>query len=152
MKATILLITLCVLVGTSGSTAVLAGTDQSASPAAAARQTEPPETVWVVFHVKRGQEANVRTLLAESWAAYVRKDMVLRQLHIIAQGSETGGEYFLELLSWKNSDIPDNADAEIRALWKSLEAKCEPRGGDSGIVFREVQLVAGTTTDDIRVP
>jgi len=27
-------------------------------------------------------------------------------------------------------------------LWKALEDKCEPRHGDAGIVFREIQLVS----------
>jgi hypothetical protein len=78
-------------------------------------------------------------------------NQALRQPHIIAQGSEDGGEYFLEFLSWRSSDVPDNADAEIRALWKALEDKCEPRNGDSGIVFREIQVVAGPATNDMRV-
>jgi hypothetical protein len=151
MNATLFVVVLCALIGTSGSTAVVCGADQSASLSPVAQQTAPAETVWVVFHVKRGQEANVKKLLTDSWAAYVRKSMVNRQPHIIAQGSEEGGEYFLELLSWKSSDVPDNADAEIRTLWKALEDQCEPRHGDSGIIFREIQLVAGTATDDIRV-
>lgn len=135
-------VVLCVVIGTSGSTGVTSAADQAPPAAAAAQQTAQAETVWVVFHVKRGQVVTVKKLLTDGWNAYVRKSMVLRQPHVTAQGSEEGGEYFLELLSWKSSDVPDNADAEIRALWKALEDKCEPRHGDAGIVFREIQLVS----------
>jgi hypothetical protein len=67
--------------------------------------------------------------------------MVLQQPHILGEGEEQGGTYFFEVLTWKNEDVPDNADADVRAHWKKLEALCEPRRGDSGIEFHQIELV-----------
>jgi hypothetical protein len=144
---------LCAVVGMSVSLGATSAAEETTRSTQVAQQTTPPETVWVVFHVKRGREETVKKLLTDSWTAYVRKGMVLREPHIIAHGSEEGGEYFLELLSWKSSDVPDNADVEIRALWKTLEDNCEARHGDSGIVFREIRLLSGPSpTANGRLP
>ena len=144
---------LCAVVAMSMSVGATAAADETPRSAPVAQQTAEPETVWVIFHVKRGQEETVKKLLTDSWTAYVRKGMVVREPHIIAHGSEEGGEYFLELLSWKSSDVPDNADVQIRALWKTLEDNCEARHGDSGIVFREIRLLSGPQpTGNSRLP
>ena len=103
---------------------------------------EPPETVLVTFHVKSGKADELNELLARSWTTYERLGLVLPQPHIIARSTE-GETTFFELFSWKRNGIPDSAPAEVRELWDQMEALCEPRAGQSGIDFVEVDLVRG---------
>jgi hypothetical protein len=50
---------------------------------------------------------------------------------------DAGKPYFVEIFTWKDASIPDHAPAEVRAIWKKLEAVCEPRGGRPGIDFSD---------------
>lgn len=118
--------------------AILLG--MAALPAGAAK---PTETVIVTHRVRAGQEAAYEKLLAQQWAALRRLDLVLAKPHVILRGSdESGKTIFVEVLTWRDEDAPDNAPAEVRAIWNELEARAEKRLGHRGIEFPEFQIVA----------
>ncbi|MDX6713054.1 MAG: hypothetical protein QOH96_4070 [Blastocatellia bacterium] len=100
-----------------------------------------PETVVTTFHVKDGKEAEMSELIQRAWKTYNKLGMVLQQPNIIAHGTDDAGKlFYIEILSWKNQDTPDNAPAEVKAIWAEMEALCEKREGHRGIVFSEVQI------------
>jgi hypothetical protein len=100
-----------------------------------------PETVVTTFHVKDGKEAEMSELIQRAWKTYNKLGMVLQQPNIIAHGTDDAGKlFYIEILSWKNQDTPDNAPPEVKAIWAEMEALCEKREGHRGIVFNEVQI------------
>jgi hypothetical protein len=97
------------------------------------------ETIHSVFHVKAGHEAEYAQLSGKAWALYQRLGLVLDKPHIVLRGSdEKGRPYFVEIFTWKSSDIPEHVPADVKAIWQQLEAVCEPRDGRRGIDFAEV--------------
>lgn len=113
--------------------------------AAAAQQLPGPgtETMHSIAHVKPGHEAEYTKLSAEAWAIYKRLGLVLDKPHVVLRGAdEKGRPYFVEIFTWKSSEIPDHAPDEVKAIWQQLEAACERRDGRPGIDFAEVTAVA----------
>jgi hypothetical protein len=103
---------------------------------------ESPESVLVIFRVKRGKADELQQLLWRSWATYERLELVLPQPHIAARSNEDNGEVtFFELFSWKSHGVPDSAPNEVRNLWSQMEALCEPRNGESGINIVEIDIL-----------
>jgi hypothetical protein len=112
--------------------------EKSAAPA----PKDETETVITTFRVIQGKEAEFAKVLAKAWPTYHKLGMVLDQPHLILRGEDAPGKtYFVEILTWKSSDEPDNAPPEVSAIWKQMEALCEPRGGHRGIEFPEVWVV-----------
>lgn len=108
---------------------------------AAAPKSET-ETVITTFRVKQGKEAEFSKVLAKAWPTYHRFGMVLDTPHIVLRGlDESGKTYFVEILTWKDHDAPDNAPAEVSAIWNEMGPLCEPRLGRPGIEFPEVQII-----------
>lgn len=63
-------------------------------------------------------------------------DLVVPKPHIVLKGiDESGKSYFVEIFTWRNAGIPDNAPKEVREIWEQLESMCEKRGGRPGIDF-----------------
>jgi hypothetical protein len=103
---------------------------------------KPTETVVTTFRVKEGREAEFWDALSKAWPLYRRLGMVLERPHLIVKGTDKDQKtYFMEVLTWKDSDAPDNAPPEVRKLWDRLEELCEPRLGHRGIEFPEVDVV-----------
>lgn len=100
------------------------------------------ETMHSVAHVKSGHEAEYAELSAKTWALYKRLGLVLDRPHMVLRGADDKGRsYFVEIFTWKSSDVPDHAPPEVRAIWQQLEAVCEVRDGRPGIDFSEVTAV-----------
>jgi hypothetical protein len=102
---------------------------------------DQPETALVTFHVQAGHEEEMKKVLADAWQAYTRLDMVLPQTHVILQGSENGRPYFVEILTWKDRNIPDHMPAEVQTIWKHMGAICEKRADKPPIDGGEVHLI-----------
>lgn len=101
------------------------------------------ETVHTIAHVKPGHEQEYARLDAKSWAIYTRLGLVLRHPHIVLRGADDKGRpFFVEVFTWKSSDIPDHAPPEVKAVWQQLEQACEPRDGRPGIDFDAMTPVA----------
>jgi hypothetical protein len=108
---------------------------------AAASKSET-ETVITTFRVKQFKEAEFAKVLAKAWPTYHRLGMVLDTPHVVLRGlDESGKTYFVEVLTWKDHDAPDNAPAEVTAIWNEMVPLCEARLGHAAIEFPEVQVV-----------
>lgn len=113
----------------------------AASPATAQLPDDQPETVLATYHVQRGQTQEMKRVLAQAWQTYTRLDMVFAEPHVVLEGSENGNPYFVEILTWKNHDIPDHMPPEVRAIWKHMNDLCEKRDNKSPIEDGEMQLL-----------
>jgi len=49
--------------------------------------------------------------------------------------------YFLEILTWRDENIPDSAPPEIRAIWTEMRRLVETRDGRPGLSFTEAFIV-----------
>lgn len=124
-----------VALGVAGCLCVAASQAQTQSPDA------QPETVLITYHAQKGHEEEMKKVLSEAWQTYTRLDMVLPEPHVILQGSEGGNPYFVEILTWKDHDIPDHMPVEVQTIWKHMSAICEKRGDKPPIDGGELQLI-----------
>lgn len=102
-----------------------------------------PETVHSLFQVKAGKEADFARVYSQAWDTYKRLGMVIETPHILLQAKDdVGRPYFIDVLTWRNHDIPDHVPPAVREIWNQMESLCETRSGKRGITFDEVQVVA----------
>ena len=100
-----------------------------------------PETVLATYHVKEGKADELAQLIDKTWATYQRLGMVFDKPHLVMRGKEKGGVFMAEILPWKSHDKPDNAPAEVFALWDQMQKLCEKRAGRDGIETPEVEVL-----------
>ena len=101
-----------------------------------------PETVVVTFHAKPGSEAELQRVIERHWATATRLNLVADSPHVTLKGEEDGKSYFVEIFTWRDGSIPDSAPAEIQAIWKQMNDLVESRGGQPGLNFRAVSVIA----------
>jgi hypothetical protein len=102
--------------------------------------------VVVTFQVKQGHEQELIALIGRAWSTYRRLGMVIANPHAVYRSvapNEPATVY--EVLTWKSSDVPDKAPAEVKAIWQQMNGACESRGGRQGIEFVEVKPVRPLT-------
>jgi len=125
-------------VRTAGAVAITLSLSGFRSPSS----VEPPETVMVTYHAKAGSEDELARVLAEHWSTAKRLGLVAAEPHIIVRSAESGRPVdFVEIFTWRDASIPDNAPEPIRAAWDKMNKLVESRGGRPGIDFVEVKAV-----------
>ena len=96
-----------------------------------------PETVFVTYHPKQGSEAQLLKLIGRQW-------QTLTDLQVVT-GSHSlyrGDGLFVEILTWKDASIPDNAPAPIRAIWADMGKLVEKRDCRQAIEIEEVHSLS----------
>jgi hypothetical protein len=112
-------------------------------PAARPAHTAEPETVMVTLHAKPGGETELAEVLARHWETARRLDLVQDVPHVTLRGVESENKtYFVEIFTWRDAAIPDNAPAEIRTIWTDMNRLVESRHGEPGLRFTEVSVLA----------
>jgi hypothetical protein len=107
-----------------------------------ATATDIPETVIVTVRPKAGAEADLARVMADHWAICQRLNLVLAEPHVRIQAKDTEGKpYFVEIFTWRDEDIPDNAPAEIQAIWTEMNRLVEARQGRPGLEIVRGMLV-----------
>jgi hypothetical protein len=98
-----------------------------------------PGTVIVTVHARRGADAELARVLAEHWKTARRLNLVLETPHVTLKGTEGSGDiYFLDIFTWRDASVPDNAPAAIQAIWGEMNKLAESRDGKRGIEISEV--------------
>lgn len=112
--------------------------------AAVATQSQPkPETVMLTLLPRAGAENELVKALADHWAVARRLDLVDPRLHVTLRARDDGGQpCFVDIFTWRDAQIPDDAPAEIRAIWERLNTLTATRGGRPGLDIKPVTLVA----------
>jgi hypothetical protein len=105
-----------------------------------ANATDIPETVIVTVRPKAGAEKDLERVMANHWATAQRLNLVLAEPHLRIQAKDAEGKpYLVEIFTWRDVDIPDNAPAEIQAIWTEMNRLVEARNGRPGL-----EIVPGT--------
>ena len=93
-------------VRTAGAVAITLSLSGFRSPSS----VEPPETVMVTYHAKAGSEDELVRVLAEHWSTAKRLGLVAAEPHIIVRSAESDRPVdFVEIFTWRDASIPDNA-------------------------------------------
>ena len=120
----------------------IALTGCSSMPPAAGRAKADLETVLVVYHAKPGREGELQAALSRAWQIYRTEHLVFAKPHTLVRATDAGDKTrFVEVFTWVKA--PDHAPEDVNAIWKQEEALCEPRTGQRGIEFGEVELITG---------
>jgi hypothetical protein len=122
------------------SLVLLAGLTAAATMAAPA----DPETVMVTLRAKAGAETELAKVIADHWTTARRLDLVRPDPHVTLKGQDASGTYFIDVFTWRDASIPDNAPAEIKKIWDDMNRLTEARGGHPALAFAEMTVVNGT--------
>ena len=120
--------------------------------AAVVRAEAPPETILSIDRPKAGKESELRAALDEAHLVYERLGAVSGPIAFYRANDETGGIYFVEILTWRSADIPDNAPSEIRLVWTRLQSLVEKRNGRPGIEFYAIEPLSGGSSPRAAAP
>jgi len=124
-------------------TTLLAACATAALVTVAAHSVERPETVMLTLQPREGAESALAKALADHWATATKLNLVKPEPHVTLRASdEAGHPYFVEIFTWRDAEIPDDAPAAITVIWDRLNALTEPRGGRPGVDIKPVVLVA----------
>src|SRR5689334_7798564 len=74
-----------------------------------------PETVLVTYHPSPGNEAKLEQVIADHWATATRLGLV-QPPHALVRDGKT----LIEIFTWKDASIPDNAPPEITKIWGEM--------------------------------
>lgn len=103
-----------------------------------------PETVMVTFRAKAGAEAELAKVIAEHWTTARRLDLVRPDPHVTLKGQDASGTYYIDIFTWRDASIPDNAPAEIKKIWGDMNRLTEARDGHPALSFSEMTMVDGS--------
>jgi hypothetical protein len=101
-----------------------------------------PETVMVTVQAKPGAEAALASVIARHWRTVRQLDLVSESPHLSLRGTDGGGTYFVEIFTWRDRNIPEDAPAQVQAIWAEMNVLAESRGGALAIAIAPVAIVA----------
>jgi hypothetical protein len=79
------------------------------------------ETVMVTCYAKSGSEAELARVLARHWTTVRDLKLAADAGHLTLRGKQVGGQtFFVEIFTWRDASIPDNAPAPVQALWAEM--------------------------------
>jgi len=109
-----------------------------------AQQPAPqPETVVINFHAKPGAEAELLRVIEKHWTVAREMKLVQDSPHLTLRRIEQGNKVcFMDIFTWRDANIPDNAPPAILAIWGEMSKLVEPRGGEPGLAIASVDLVS----------
>ena len=103
---------------------------------------DEPETVMATFHAKPGAEAMLAKLIADHFATARQLNLVLAEPHVTLRMNEGDkAAALVDIFTWRDGSIPDDAPPAIRAIWSEMAKLTEPRGGKPAIDIVQVSLV-----------
>lgn len=102
---------------------------------------EFPETVMVTYQIKPHQEAALMQVLDRHWQVAQRLGLVHGMPHLVVKGGEQGKSYIVEIFTWRDSSVPDDAPKEITDLWRQMHELTEARDGKPALDFTAVEIL-----------
>lgn len=93
--------------------------------AAAVARADTPETVISMYYPKAGKETEMLRILRNAWAVYTKLNLVSGGHQLYRAESEGGTVYFVEIFTWRDNAIPDNAPPEVRKVWAEMRANTD---------------------------
>ena len=107
---------------------------------------EQPETVMITLHPKVGAERALAQTLARHYETAQKLRLLREEVpHLTLEATDDQGKtYFVDIFTWRDAAVPDNAPAEIRAIWKEMNSLVETRGGRPALDIVQVKALAVT--------
>jgi hypothetical protein len=108
---------------------------------------EQPETVMITLRPKPGAERALAQTIARHYETARRLNLLREDtphLTLRAKGDQDT-TYFVDIFTWRDAAVPDNAPREIQAIWKEMNALVEMRGGRPALDIVPVEPVALTS-------
>jgi hypothetical protein len=103
---------------------------------------DDPETVMITLRPKAGAEAELKAVIAAHWDTARRLHLVQPEPHVTLElKDETRVPYYVDVFTWRDRDIPDNAPPEILKIWNDMNRLTAPRDGRPGLEIREASRV-----------
>ena len=107
----------------------------------AAPRDDDPETVMITFRAKAGAERELAQVIADHWATARQLNLVQADPHVTLRTKAVAGKTsFVEIFTWRDRDIPDNAPPAILKIWDEMNRLTESRDGRPGLDITEVTL------------
>jgi hypothetical protein len=103
---------------------------------------DDPETMMITFRPKPGAEAELAKVIADHWSTARRLDLVRPEPHVTLSAKDKDGTYYVDIFTWRDASIPDNAPPEIRKIWDDMNRLTEPRGGHPALSFAEMTVMS----------
>src|SRR5437867_13029260 len=78
-----------------------------------------PETVMVTLHARAGADAALVEVVRRHWDTARRLNLVLESPHVTLRSTAADGAHdFVDIFTWRDADVPDDAPSEIRSIWE----------------------------------
>jgi hypothetical protein len=96
---------------------------------------EEPETVMITLRARAGAERALTAVLARHYDVAHRLNLLAPDApHVTLRALDEGGKpYFVEILTWRDGEVPDHAPSEIQAIWREMNGLVEQRSGKPGL-------------------
>jgi hypothetical protein len=122
-------------------TAIVLGLGPIAAIVTAARAAAP-ETVMITYLPRPGAEQELVKAIADHWATARKLDLVQPDPHVTVRMKDGEGRVVLvDIFTWRDRDLPDNAPAAIMKTWGEMNRLTESRDGRPGLDITEVRLI-----------
>jgi len=102
---------------------------------ASAALAADPETVMITYRPSPGNEAKLQQVIADHWAVATKLGLVNATPHVVVRNGKT----IVEIFTWKDAAIPDNAPAEITKIWGEMIKLIEKK---DGMTIDQVTLIS----------
>ena len=108
---------------------------------------EQPETVMITLRPKPGAERALAQTIARHYETAQKLNLLREDApHLTLQASDDQDKtYFVDIFTWRDAAVPDNAPREIQAIWKEMNGLVEMRGGRPALDIVPVKPVAITS-------
>jgi hypothetical protein len=103
-----------------------------------------PSFAICTYRVTQGKEEKFIALLKRHWPTLRDSGFVENRPSQVFRGiDESGGTFFVEILEWKDSDMPNHAHEvpAVMSLWEPMGKCCESRLGRPAMEFPQTELV-----------
>jgi hypothetical protein len=107
---------------------------------------QKPETVLTTYYPKKGKEAEMLRVLRDAWGVYTRLNLMTGGHQLYRAETEGGTVYFVEIFTWRDESIPDNAPAEVKTVWGEMRANTDK------LEFAEITPVAEGSSPPASAP
>lgn len=107
--------------------------------------TKTPVVAMCTYRIKSGKEEEFVRHLRRHWPTLRDLELVENSQPAIFRGTDdSGNTYFVEILTWKDGDMPNRAHElpAVMAVWEPMGMCCEARLGRPPMEFPIVQVVS----------